>query len=286
MELIVLRLVQAVGGAMLMANCAAILTDAFPASQRGKALGINMVAAMSGQFIGLCWAASWPSRTGAWCSGSTFPSASSARSGPTGRCKKSRSGPRGRIDILGNLVFIAGLPSLLVGITYGILPYGSDTMGWTSPWVLAAIGAGIALLIAFPFVESTGRRPHVPLRPLPDPGLRREPRQPARHRPRRPQFMLIIWLQGIWLPLHGYDYADTPFWAGIYLLPLTIGFIIMGPISGILSDKYGPRWIATGGMSLVTLRFLRLAMLPYDFQYWQFGASCSSWARQRHVRVA
>jgi MFS family permease len=84
-------------------------------------------------------------------------------------------------------------------------------------------------------------------------------------------FMLILLLQGIWLPLHGYSFEDTPFWAGIYMLPMTLGFIIMGPISGILSDKYGPRWIATAGMTLVTLVFIGLAMLPYNFDYWELG---------------
>ena len=84
-------------------------------------------------------------------------------------------------------------------------------------------------------------------------------------------FMLILLLQGIWLPLHGYSYSSTPFWAGIYMLPLTAGIIIMGPISGILSDKYGPRWIATIGMSICALAFLVLAALPYDFTYLEFG---------------
>jgi MFS family permease len=84
-------------------------------------------------------------------------------------------------------------------------------------------------------------------------------------------FMLILLLQGIWLPLHGYSYESTPFWAGIYMLPLTAGIIIMGPLSGILSDKYGPRWIATGGMIIVTISFLLLAALPYNFNYIEFS---------------
>ena len=84
-------------------------------------------------------------------------------------------------------------------------------------------------------------------------------------------FMLILLLQGIWLPLHGIAYADTPLWAGIYMLPLTIGLIIMAPISGMLSDKYGPRWIATGGMLTVALSFILLSLLPANFEYWQFA---------------
>ena len=78
-------------------------------------------------------------------------------------------------------------------------------------------------------------------------------------------------LQGIWLPLHGYRFEDTPFWAGIYMLPMTLGFVIMGPISGMLSDKYGPRWIATIGMTIVCLVFIGLSMLPSNFNYWELG---------------
>src|SRR6201999_359430 len=62
------------------------------------------------------------------------------------------------------------------------------------------------------------------------------------------QFVLIIWLQGIWLPLHGYDYSDTPLWAGIFLLPMTFGFLISGPVAGTLSDRFGSRGLATSGM--------------------------------------
>ena len=178
------------------------------------------------------------------------------------------------IDYIGNLVFVAGLTSLLVGITYGLMPYGSDSMGWGSPWVIAAIVTGILLLIAFPFVESKVKYPMFRLdlfriRAFAYANLASFTSAIARG---GVMFMLILLLQGIWLPLHGYAYADTPFWAGVYMLPMTIGFIVMGPLSGILSDKYGPRWIATGGMALVTLCFLGLAVLPYDFQYWQFGA--------------
>src|SRR5690349_18458016 len=72
------------------------------------------------------------------------------------------------------------------------------------------------------------------------------------------QFMLIIWLQGIWLPLHGYQFENTPLWAGIYLLPLTVSFLVAGPISGALSDRFGARAFATGGLVLVALSFLGL----------------------------
>jgi MFS family permease len=85
------------------------------------------------------------------------------------------------------------------------------------------------------------------------------------------QFMLIIWLQGIWLPLHGYAFTNTPLWAGIYMLPMTIGFLIAGPLSGILSDKYGPRWLSTGGMVLAAVSFTLMLILPVNFPYLYFA---------------
>jgi MFS family permease len=83
--------------------------------------------------------------------------------------------------------------------------------------------------------------------------------------------MLIIWLQGIWLPLHGYDYTQTPLWAGIYMLPMTFGFLVAGPISGMLSDRFGARPFATGGMLLSALSFGLLMLLPADFWFPAFA---------------
>ncbi len=85
------------------------------------------------------------------------------------------------------------------------------------------------------------------------------------------QFMLIIWLQGIWLPLHGYTFEETPLWAGIYMLPLTIGFLIAGPASGALSDRFGARAFATGGLILTALTFVGLILLPANFSYAAFA---------------
>ena len=85
-------------------------------------------------------------------------------------------------------------------------------------------------------------------------------------------FMLIIWLQGIWLPLHGYSFSETPLWAGIYMLPLTVGFLVAGPASGWLSDRFGARPFATGGMLLAALAFFLLELLPVDFDYRAFAA--------------
>ena len=274
LELILFRLIQAIGGAFTMANGAAIITDAFPASERGKALGINMVAIMSGQFIGLILGGILATYHWRYVFLVSVPFAIIGTVWSYWKMKEvSFRAPASKIDVWGNLTFIGGLTLLLVGITYGLMPYGNDPMGWSSPWVIAATIIGAILLIAFPFVESRVKYPMFRLdlfkiRAFSYANIASFMSAIGRG---GVMFMLILLLQGIWLPLHGYNYADTPFWAGIYMLPMTAGFIVMGPLSGILSDKYGPRWIATGGMTLVTLAFLALAVLPYDFSYWQFG---------------
>lgn len=274
LELVVFRLVQAVGGAFTMANGAAIITDSFPASERGKALGINMVAVMSGQFIGLVLGGILAVYHWRYVFLISIPFAIIGTIWSYWKLKElSIPAAKTKIDYIGNLVFIGGLTSLLIGVTYGLMPYGSDSMGWSSPWVIGGIVLGILLLIAFPFIESRVKHPMFridlfKIRAFAYANLASTTSSIARG---GVMFMLILLFQGIWLPLHGYAYADTPFWAGIYMLPMTVGFIIMGPISGILSDKYGPRWIATGGMALVTLCFLGLALLDYDFVYWQMG---------------
>jgi MFS family permease len=268
------RVVQAVGGAMIFANSTAILTDAFPARQRGMALGVNQVAAIAGSFIGLVLGgllAEWDWRAVFWVSvpiglaGTVWAFLSLHELGE-------RRG--GRLDWWGNITFAVGLTALLTGITYGIQPYGDHTTGWTNPWVLAGLFGGAALLLLFCVVETRVADPMFHLALFRDrtfasgnlAGLLAAISRGGM------QFMLIIWLQGIWLPLHGYDYADTPLWAGIYLLPLTVGFLVAGPLSGALSDRYGPRVFAVGGALVVAASFVGLVLLPVDFPYWLFGA--------------
>ncbi len=273
MWLIVMRIGQGVGGAMLFANSTAILTDAFPTHQRGMALGINQVAAIAGSFLGLIIGgllAEWDWRAVFWVSvpigilGTVWGYKSLVELGER---------RHSRIDVPGNLLFGVGLTSLLVAITYGIQPYGGHSTGWTNPWVLGGIIGGIALLALFVVVEQRVESPMLSiglfrirafsmgnlaglLAAVGRGGL---------------QFMLIIWLQGIWLPLHGYDYASTPLWAGIYMLPLTVGFLVAGPASGWLSDRFGARFFATGGLLVVAASFVGLLVLPVDFPYWLFA---------------
>jgi MFS family permease len=268
------RIVQAFGGSMLTANSAAILTDAFPSRRRGMALGINQITALAGQFLGLLAggllaAVDW--RAVFWVSvpvsvTGTIWSYLSLRETATGR--------RGRIDWFGNVTFAAGAGILLAGITYGIQPYGTSATGWGNPWVLAGLFGGVFLLTLFCLVETRVAEPMFQLslfkvRAFAAGNLAALLTAIARG---GLQFMLIIWLQGIWLPLHGYDFEDTPLWAGIFMLPLTLGFLIAGPVSGYLSDRFGARLFSTTGLVLVAGSFLGLLALPVNFAYGLFAA--------------
>ncbi|MBF6170752.1 MFS transporter [Nocardia blacklockiae] len=271
--LIVWRIVQGVGGAMLMANSSAILTDAFPARQRGVALGINQVAAVTGSFLGLLIGgllAEWDWKAVFWVS---------VPFGIVGTVWSYRSlhdnGVRtpGSLDLPGTLTFALGLTALLTGITYGIQPHGSSKTGWTNPWVLAAVFGGVALLAAFCYLETKVRQPMFQMSLLRDRTFALGNFASLMSSVGRGglQFMLIIWLQGIWLPLHGFDYESTPLWAGIYMLPLTVGFLAAGPVSGWLSDRYGARPFAAGGLAIVAVTFVLLVVIPVDFDYWVFA---------------
>ena len=267
--LIGFRILQAIGGAMLMANSAAILTDAFPADQRGMALGVNQIAGLSGQFLGLVaggllatvdWRAVFWINVPIGIVG-TIWSYRSLREIGTSR--------PARIDWTGNLTFTFGALTLLAGITYGIQPYGGHPTGWTNPAVLAALGGGLALLVVFAIVETRVAEPmfHLALFKIRAFAAGNAASLLTAIARGGLQFMLIIWLQGVWLPLHGYAYSDTPLWAGICLLPLTLGFLVAGPVSGYLSDRFGARAFATGGLLLMATSFVCLLFLPVDFSY-------------------
>ncbi|MFT4122502.1 MAG: MFS transporter [Microbacteriaceae bacterium] len=273
MWLIVWRFVQAIGGAMLMANSAAILTDAFPAERRGMALGINQIAGIAGTFIGLVgggvlaeldWRAVFFVSAPIGVIGTVWSYLSLHETGERHRA---------RIDWTGNILFAVGLVALLTAITYGIQPYGERSTGWLNPWVLAGLIGGPALLVVFVIVESRLEAPMFNvrlfrIRAFASGNLAALLAAIARG---GMQFMLIIWLQGIWLPLHGYSYESTPLWAGIYLLPLTIGFLVAGPVSGVLSDRIGARPLATAGLLLVAATFLLLLVISVDFSYGEFA---------------
>ncbi len=271
--LIIWRVVQGIGGAFLFANSAAILTDAFPANQRGTALGMNAIAAIAGSFIGLLLGGvlgpiNWH-----------YVFLVSAPIGAFGTVwaylmlRDIGTRRKARMDWWGNILFAAGLIAILVGITYGLLPYGGHPMGWTNPWVLTAIFGGLAALVVFGFVETKVAEPLFRLslfriRAFAAGNLANFMVALGRG---GMQFMLIIWLQGIWLPLHGYSFSRTPLWAGIYLVPLTIGFLVSAPLSGALSDRFGAKGFTAGGALLTALSFFFLLFLPVNFPYWVFA---------------
>ncbi len=273
MWLIGWRLVQAFGGSMLMANSAAILTDAFPPERRGFALGTNQIAALAGMFIGLVAGgllAAWDWRAVFWIN---LPVGVFGTLWAYLKLRDNGVRHRGKIDWWGNVTFALGLGAVLVGVTYGIQPYGHHSMGWESPVVLGELIGGTALLIAFVIIETRVAEPMFRLSLLANreftagnvAGLLVSIARGGI------QFMLIIWLQGIWLPLHGYSYDQTPLWAGIFLLPMTAGFLVSGPVSGILSDRFGSRGIATAGTAVFAFSFIALMLLPVNFPYWAFA---------------
>lgn len=271
--LIAWRLLQAFGGSMLTGNSAAILTDAFPADRRGFPLGLNQVAALAGQLTGLVLGgplAAWDRRAVFWVNvpiGLFFTVWAHRKLRDTGERHP------GRIDWWGNGLFALGLGAILIAITMGLQPCGGHTMGWTSPAVILLLTIGVASLAGFLGVEMRVADPMVDLglfriRAFSAGNIAALCASPAQG---GLQFVLIIWLQGIWLPLHGYDYADTPPWAGIFLLPSTIGFVISGPLTGALSDRFGAPVFATIGMLLFGSSFVGLLLLPIMFPYWAFA---------------
>ncbi|MHB1781481.1 MAG: MFS transporter [Acidimicrobiales bacterium] len=273
MFLVVMRVFQGVGSALLIANSAAILTDAFPEHQRGMALGINNVAGISGTFIGLVlggllapidWRLVFLISVPIGLLGTVWAYLK----------LEERSVRRpGTIDWPGNVTFALGLIGVMIGLTYGIEPYGSSTMGWTSPRVISALACGVVLLVAFAIIETRSANPmfRLPLfkiRAFTAGSLSTLLSGIARG---GLMFMLVIWLQGIWLPEHGYSFTRTPLWAGIYMLPLTTGFLLAGPVSGLLSDRFGSRPFATGGMLVSAASFGLFLVLPVDFSYSWFA---------------
>ncbi|HEY9525154.1 MAG TPA: MFS transporter, partial [Thermopolyspora sp.] len=267
------RIVQGIGGAFLMANSSAILTDAFPINQRGTALGINGVAAISGSFIGLLLGGLLGPQNWHYVFLVSVPFGLFGTFWAYAKLRDTGLRKRTPMDWWGNVTFAIGLIVLLIGITYGIQPYGGHVMGWTNPMVLGSVIGGVVVLVLFAVIETKVANPLFRLR------LFRNRTYTAGNLANLMaslgrggmQFILIIWLQGIWLPQHGYSFEQTPLWAGIYMLPMTVGFLASAPLSGIISDRVGGRWLTTGGMVLSAVSFGLLAVIPADFVYWRFA---------------
>ncbi|HYW25565.1 MAG TPA: MFS transporter [Terriglobales bacterium] len=272
--LLVMRVVQGIGAACLVANSAAILTDAFPSHQRGLALGINNVAGISGMFIGLVlggvlapinWRLVFLVSVPFGLFGTVWAYLNLQDRGVRTPAP---------IDWAGNLLFAAGMVLVMIGVTYGIQPYGDSSLGWQNPFVIAALAGGAGCLLAFVVLETRVANPMFrislfAIRAFAFGSLSTFLAAVARG---GLMFMMIIWLQGIWLPEHGYSFESTPLWAGIFMLPLSAGFLLAGPLSGFLSDRFGSRLFATGGMLAAATTFILLESLPIDFDYRAFAA--------------
>jgi MFS family permease len=271
--LILMRVGQGVGASLLFANSSAILTDAFPAHQRGLAMGVNSISAIAGSFLGLVLGGVLAPISWRLIFLVSVPVGVIATIWSYKSLRELGQQRHARIDWWGNLTFAVGLVGVMVGITYGIQPYGGHDMGWTSPLVLTTLLGGIALLVVFCIVETKVAEPmfHLDLFRIRAFAAGNIAMLLAAMGRGGLQFILIIWLQGIWLPQHGYDFAQTPLWAGIYMLPLIGGFLIAGPASGWLSDHFGARPFATGGMVVAALSFVLLIVLPVDFSYAWFA---------------
>ena len=274
LELIIFRMVMGVGAAFLFANGVAILTDAFPEKERGQALGINMVALIAGSMLGLTLGGVLASIDWRYIFLVNVPIGVFATAWAFLKLKEVGTIKRNqKIDVWGNLTFGGGLTLLMLGVTYGLLPYGSSYFGWESPWVIGSMLGGAALLVAFFFIEGRVQDPMFKLDLFKIGAFRAGNIGSFLASIGRggTQIMLIILLQGIWLPLHGYAYKSTPFWSGLYITPMLLGFVIMGPISGRLADRRGARGLATAGMLVSGTCLLLLTFLPYNFVFWQFA---------------
>ena len=273
-ELIIFRFIQGIGGAFLFSNSTAILTDAFPANQRGFALGLNQIASVGGSVIGLVvggllavvnWRLIFLVSVPVGLIGTIWGYISLKEMAKTRDSK--------HLDFFGNITFALGLLAILIGLTYGILPYGKSPMGWSNPWIITALVVGVVLLLAFIQIERMVRDPMFHLDLFKNQAFSLGNLSGLLSSIARGglQFMLIIWLQGIWLPLHGVSYANTPLLAGVATLPQMVGFLLAGPLSGWISDRLGARWFGFAGMMVSGVGFFLLNTLPADFSYIWFA---------------
>ncbi len=270
--LIGLRMVQAVGGGFLMVNSTALITDAFSYEERGKALGINQISFIAGSLIGLVMGGLLASYDWHLVFIVNIPFAVAGTIWSIFKLKETSVRRKSSMDFAGNLLIGVGLILIALGFTYSLVPYGNSSMGWGNPWVIISLVIGLVLVSVFVVVERIVKSPlfHLELfkiRAFAFGNLSSFLSSLGRG---AVMFLVIIWLQGIYLPLHGYSYAQTPFWAGVYMLPMMVGFIALGPIGGILTDKYGARLFATTGMVIIAISLFLLTLLPYNFNVWTF----------------
>ncbi|MGC8608394.1 MAG: MFS transporter [Thermoplasmata archaeon] len=269
LELIIFRMVQAIGGSFLMANSLAIITDNFPEKERGFAVSINSLASVAGVSIGIVVGGIvsviyWRYVFLISVPIGIFGTAWSYIMLKDNSKKKTES-----LDLPGNFFFVISLVLLLLGSTYGITPYRKSPMGWANPFVIAAFIGGMVAMIIFIFIEKHAKNPMFRLdffkirsfsignftgfvSAMGMMGL---------------MYMLTVLLQGVWLPLHGIPFYMTPFWAGVYMLPATVSMAIFGIVGGKLSGRRSIKILTTMGLLISSVSFVLLATLPYNFYY-------------------
>ena len=271
--LIVFRVIQAIGGGFIMVNSTALLTDAFPPGERGRALGLNQASFIIGSFLGIILGGLLSNYDWHLLFLVNVPFAVAGALWSIFKLRRvDRGSVRVKIDYWGNLTLALGLVLITLGFTYALMPYGGSEMGWTNPLVIASFVAGMALIIAFIPIELRQEEPLFKLslfrvRPFTYGVMALFLSSLARG---AIMFLITIWLQGIYLPLHGFSYTETPFWAGIYMLSMLVGTVIMAPIGGSLTDRYGARIIATVGMVIIAVSLYLLTLLPYNFNLVEF----------------
>jgi MFS family permease len=268
-QLIIFRIIQGIGGAFLFSNSAAILTDAFPINERGMALGLNQISGVAGSFLGIFVGGVLSQVGWRWVFLFNVPIGIAGTIWAYAKLQEVGIHHKESVDWIGNATFAVGLTMILVGINLGIQPHGTSAMGWQNPLVIGMLCGGFALMVAFIFIEQ-----HVPvpmfrmdlfrIRAFATGNLASLMASVARN---GLLLMMAIWLQGIWLPLHGYNYEVTPLWAGIFMLPSSIGTLLTGPLSGRLSDQYGARYFSTAAMVGAAISFLFLILIPVNFSY-------------------
>ncbi len=270
--LISFRMIQAVGGGLLMVNSTALITDSFGPTERGKALGINQISFITGNLIGLIAGGLLASYNWHLVFLVSVPFAIAGSLWSVFKLIPTKGVGKVKMDIFGNIALASSLILISLGFTYALVPYKSSQMGWGNPYVWASFIAGIVLIVIFIFIESKVEYPLFNLKLFKIraftfgnfAGFLSSLGRGAI------MFLVVIWLQGIYLPLHGYSYSSAPFWAGIYMLPMMAGFISLGPIGGYLTDKYGARLFATLGMVIIAISLFLLTTLPYDFNLIEF----------------
>ena len=276
LEILGFRLVQGVGGALIFSNSAALITDAFPSAERGRALGINQVAVLVGSLLGLVLGGVLAVYDWRYVFLISVPFGLFGTGWSYLKLRELAVIRKGqKIDVWGNVTFAVGLTVFLVGMTYALLPFGNSAMGWGNPFVIGSLALGAGLLAVFPYIESRVEDPMFRMEFFKNRGFSAGSLAAFIASLSRGgvMLMLVILLQAVWLPLHGFSYQDTPFWAGIYMIPMSLGFVSAGPVSGWVSDKRGARGLASGGMFLLCGIFLILSTLPYDFVYPTFAGA-------------